>query len=214
MDTLPIPVELRVAKLKASYSEVYALTTEDLEGYELIVIARPMTLGEFMHVGDLEARNEQAANEYIFHNVYDSCYSSAAEDFIPYDQLPFGVVNEIYGLVMETSKFANPDWLAHGLNEWRSAINFVFPAAQALIMKAFPQYKLEDIEDLTHDKLCKLIVMAEYAVGIPFDITPPEDGKKKEKDTVRGIMKEAEMNDGINRPGYIDFGAENQSINV
>lgn len=211
MEELPLKVELRVAELKRTYPELQILRGPDLNDKDLFFILRSLTLGEFMHVTDLQERSEIAAQQFVVESVLLDCWSTTRERFIGKTDMPAGYVLEIYDMIQSTTKFMDPGHLALGLNKYRSEQQFVFPAAQALIMKAFPQYKLEDVEALTHEQLCRLIVLAEFAEGTPFDITPPEDQQKQEKKLLKGIGKEAEANDRINE-SFLNFGKENAEL--
>jgi hypothetical protein len=77
-------------------------------------------------------------------------------------------------------------------------------------MKAFNQYNLQQIKELTRTQFAELIIMAELVHQVPFEIqdpnaTPTEDTQNDKM--LRKIGETAKENSKI-----FDFGAENEQL--
>jgi hypothetical protein len=210
----PIPVEKRIALLKETYPEVIIYETRDLgkSSKPLYVCARVLTFSEFNHLQPLYVRDQQAAEEYVFDSCYDSTYSTEHKKFIKKLDLPGAIPKQVVQFIVEGSGFSDPESLLYSISDFRGMLPLVEMQSMCFIMKAFPNYKLRDLKQLTLNEIAELIVMSEYLLNTEFQIsTGNEKGEEQEnKELHDKIHREAKMHDKY--LSFDDMSSDNQHL--
>lgn len=206
---IPLAVEEKVAELKKDHHSISVINGPDIGEDNLFLGIRPLKLGEYFHLCDLELRNIFAAQEYAYASSLLFCYNSSKDKFLEKGEIPIGYILEIYELVKAASEFSNPLSIAEGLNTYRQILHLLLPQAMAFIMKAFPSWTPMKIKNLGHSELVELIALAEIINGVAFntEMDNPKKNKKKENTLLHNIGREAKINDR-----YISFAEENEKL--
>jgi len=208
---LPLPVDLRIGELKERYSDVYVVESEDLNGDGLVLLARPLSFSEFISSTEFDARSEVAAQEFIVSKTLDSCYNITTNRWVELDDVPVGCFKTVATTVFAEAGYGDANSTISKLNEYRQVANSGTLVSFAFVMKAFPQYKLVDIKNFSHDDLMLHVTLAEIVLGTPFQITQVGDQDKSSKSRIlHKIEEEARINTKYMRPEELD--ADNKRI--
>lgn len=210
----PIPVEKRIALLKETYPEVIVYEAKDITNNPrtLYVCSRVLTFSEFNHLQALSARDEEAAEEYTFNTCYDSTYDPDSNSFIKKSELPGAISKQVVQFIIEGSGFSNPESLIYSISDFRGLLPLVEMQCMCFIMRAFPNYKLKDLKQLTLNEIAELIVMSEYLNNTEFQISTGEERTQEDENRILHDKIHQEAKTNSKYLSFNEMASDNQQI--
>ena len=208
---LPLEFEYKIFELKKLYDPLFYTCCKDIYDKESIgaekdigdavihILFRPLNFSEVSFHQGLLDRSEGNAREFVLARNILTAYSSLKSDFTDLGYLPIGVEQEVYEMVIAHSSIDDVDLIVNELNEYRALSTDLTFNGSALIIKAFPQMTLRDIENLTISEFTKHLALAEVITGASFQIGDEVSKDNSDRSVLKRIQKEAEMNDRINQ---------------
>jgi len=199
-------VEKVVTKYRADHPELYVFEGPSLDGEGLFyTITRPLSLKEYEIYATLALRDEGYSKTYVCNTAVLEVFNSARNRFAPLKDLPVGLYEEAFQLILESSDFS-PEALSSNLDRIRGFRSSTQLQAIAFICRAFPNITPKDVESMGAVEFTKHICLAEIvfeAKGMEnpfFNIVIPGtevSEKTKNSNVLRSIAKEAKENDRI-----------------
>lgn len=218
---IPSELEQRISQLKKRHPALLHTTGPSLDNEGLIhIICRTLSVSEMTYHGEVSYRDQEAAQEFVVKIATLEVFEEDTSTFLPVTDLPIGLFNDVYEIVLENSGIGDPYQLAENLNLYRSISGTPNFQATAFICKAFSRYTPQDVENMSVMELAKNIVLAELIHDSPFQIVTEEEmrkqAQKQESGVMNSIRKEATTNDkvmGGRRKQFMNFSEENSDLN-
>jgi len=210
---LPIEVEKALFNVKKEYLNALLVTVlDEIDENEdvLYAVARPLSVNELNIITQVMGRDNSAGMELILINSIKFIFSLTREEEISLSDLPFGSAQKLAEDIYQLVGLESVSILINELAEFRQVSSTVMYAGARFIMKAFSQYSLKDIKNLTRTEFAELIMLAEGIHGTEFLIQDPASMKSEEQlnqKELQAIHKEARTNSKL-----FDFGEENQKL--
>lgn len=210
---LPLEVEKKVLEIKNNFPSAFLCSVEsDMDGYEdvLYVVARPLSLSELSTLSEISQRDKSNGLELIIQTCVKLVFSLARDEEVELRELPLGSAEKIATEVFESAGIHTVEPFIEDLNAFRALGTTLMYEGARYIMKAFPQYTLRDVKNLTRTEFAELIMLAERIHGSEFQIEDPRSMRTEEDQNNRqlqAIHKEAKTNSKL-----FDFGEENRQL--
>ena len=188
---------LEIVELKKQYSIVYCTQVEDIR-----VLFRPLTKSEYYSYLQIFVTGLVTPGKLEDHIFREIVLDPATIDTMM--GLPAGLVSTVIGIAFRLSgnplsteeevlRF-NVD-IAQARNEVQEN---VYDQFAAVICKAFPAYKPDDIEQVSYPQFLKLLVMAEQVL----DLEPIElKTKGEKKNFTKSLFDDAKKASQVDRAG-------------
>lgn len=199
MDQIQDPLDIRL-----SNDLIYVLRFSD-DGF---VIWKPLIWNRYKRY-----RNIVVGNLEILHDIEDKIFDECVleHNYGDISLAPAGVVTTIAQLILYYSGFSSARHFDQILKSKRDIINSAEEQIPLLICRAFPGYKLSEIEDMTFDEIAKHLAIVEQITGSPISLDTPD---KKKSSPAGGLYASGDQMSGVavSAGQKIDFEAENRAL--
>ena len=168
-------------RTKRDFGNAYGVDIPKIDGTIVSCVFRPLSLKEFREISAM-AQVPTISDEIISRAVvYPE--TSTLQDVTP------GVYESLATCIVEASGFMSKDAFESAIGPARMKAMEIYSQMALFICKAFPAYKLDEIENLNHTKQMEMVASAEMVMGIQFPWNEFFSPKKKHKEPTSDVPK-------------------------
>ena len=144
-------------KFSKQYKNISAFAIEDY-----VFITKPLSRKEYRDI----LNNEILSNTEKKDEICKACILYPPN--FDLDECLAGIPDQLYENIMETS-YLEPNDMANLIELYREEMNYADNLMTCIIAKAFPSYKLDELENMDMLEFCRLYSRAEWIINKMYD---------------------------------------------